>query len=513
MKKDKTILVILDGWGSAAVADDNAVALAHTPNFDALMQKYPHTEINTSGMFVGLPQGQMGNSEVGHMNIGAGRVVYQSLTRIQKALDETGFLDNAALLEACDIAKDKALHLIGLLSPGGVHSHENHIEGVIKLAKDKGVSRIYLHAILDGRDMPPQSAEPSLRRFMALEDAQFAIKTVVGRYYAMDRDNNWARVEAAYQAITENQANWQYQNPMQALEAAYARGEHDEFVQASVIFDPSREIFNQAHGVEEGDSVVMLNFRADRARQLAHAFVDKDFSGFNRKPIALSHFVTMTQYQADLPAKVAFAPERLRRGLGEVIANEGLHQLRIAETEKYAHVTYFFNGGEETVFANEDRILVKSPAVATYDLQPEMSAPEVTEKLVAAILSKQYDFICVNFANPDMVGHSGVLAAAIKAVEAVDIALGKVVAAAQSVGMKLLITADHGNVEEMINKATGAPLTSHTTNPVPLILVSDDKEEDLKAGGALCDLAPTVLDLMGIEKPIEMTGQSLLERG
>lgn len=496
------LLMILDGWGYAPDANDNAISVANTPNWDRLMATYPNTLINTSGEAVGLPHGQMGNSEVGHMNIGAGRVVYQSLTRIQKAVDEHGLADNEALVKACHISADNALHIAGLLSPGGVHSHEDHIAAMITLAKQKGVKRIYLHAFLDGRDMPPRSATPSLERFTAMQDEQFKIATITGRYYAMDRDNNWDRIAKAYHAMVDQQAAFTAATPLTALQAAYQRGENDEFVQATVV--------DGATTLTDGDSLVFMNFRADRVRQLVRVFYQQDFSEFEHRRVALSHLVTLTQYQSELKTSIAFPPQTLKNVLGEVVSDNGLKQLRIAETEKYAHVTYFFNGGEEKVFIGEDRILVKSPNVATYDLQPEMSAPEVTEKLVAAIQTEQYDFICVNFANPDMVGHSGIMEAAVAAVEAVDTAMGKVIDAASQIGMKILVTADHGNVEQMINPKTGAPLTSHTTFPVPLILLGADYS--LSSGGALCDLAPTVLDLMELSQPIEMTGKSLLQK-
>lgn len=499
------LLMILDGWGYAPAAADNAISVAKTPNWDKLLATYPNTLINTSGQAVGLPDGQMGNSEVGHMNIGAGRVVYQSLTKIQKAVDEQGFADNEVLTTACQMADGKALHILGLLSPGGVHSHEDHIAAMINLAKQKGVQQIYLHAFLDGRDVPPRSAKATLARFEAMQDEQFAIATIVGRYYAMDRDNNWDRVEQAYQTIVDNKADYQAQSAVAGLAAAYDRDENDEFVKATVL--------EAAKPVADGDSVVFMNFRADRVRQLARVFYSDDFAEFAHRRVALSHLVTLTQYQAELKTEIAFPPETLKNSLGEAISDHNLKQLRIAETEKYAHVTYFFNGGEEKVFDGEERILVKSPNVATYDLQPEMSAPEVTAKLIEAIQSEQYHFICVNFANPDMVGHSGVMDAAVAAVEAVDTAMGAVVEAAQAVQMNTLITADHGNVEQMINQATGGAMTSHTTNPVYLLLIHGQGSEGkiLANDGALCDLAPTVLELMDVEQPGEMTGKSLLK--
>lgn len=496
------LLMILDGWGHAPAASDNAITVAKTPYWDALIANYPNTLINTSGEAVGLPAGQMGNSEVGHMNIGAGRIVYQSLTKIQKAVDEHGFADNTVLNQACNVGDENALHILGLLSPGGVHSHEDHIAAMINLAKKKGVKQIYLHAFLDGRDVPPRSAEASLERFSTMQDEQFTLASITGRYYAMDRDNNWDRVEQAYQAIVDNQADFRAVSAVEGLKMAYARDENDEFVKATVI--------KGAVPMKDGDSLVFMNFRADRARQLVRVFYEKDFAEFPHRVVELKHLVTLTQYQAELQTEIAFPPETLANGLGEVVSDQGLKQLRIAETEKYAHVTYFFNGGEEKVFPGEDRILVKSPSVATYDLQPEMSAPEVTKKLVDAIQSEQYAFICVNYANGDMVGHSGILSAAIAAAEAVDTAISQVVEAAKSVGMSVLITADHGNAEQMIDPETGGAMTSHTTNPVPLIWV-DETDKALRSGGALCDLAPTVLRLMGLAQPVEMQGQSLIK--
>jgi len=497
---NKAMLVILDGWGHAPVATDNAISVGDTPVWNKLLKTCPHTLLNTSGSAVGLPAGQMGNSEVGHMNIGAGRVVYQSLTRIGKALEDHGFHDNTALCDACDISAEQALHILGLLSPGGVHSHEDHLAAMVALAKSKGVKHIYLHAFLDGRDTPPQSAMPSLKRFMAMQDEHFRLASVIGRYYAMDRDNNWDRIAKAYHLIVDNSAEFRASDALAALNLAYARGESDEFVQATAL--------NGAVPVKSGDSLVFMNFRADRARQLASVFCRTDFAEFAHRRVCLSHLSTLTQYQSDLKTAIAFLPQTLLNGLGETVAAAGLKQLRIAETEKYAHVTYFFNGGEETVFPGEDRILVKSPAVATYDLQPQMAAPQVTAKLIAALRSEQYDFICVNFANPDMVGHSGIMAAAVKAVETVDECLGKVLEAAIATGVKVLVTADHGNVEQMVDGTTGAPMTAHTTNPVDLVLVGDDSE--LQSGGALCDLAPSILALMGLSQPAEMTGRSLI---
>ncbi|MPV85245.1 2,3-bisphosphoglycerate-independent phosphoglycerate mutase [Ostreibacterium oceani] len=494
------LLMILDGWGHAHAAPDNAISHANTPNWDMLLATCPKTLIKTAGKAVGLPNEQMGNSEVGHMNIGAGRVVYQSLTRIQDALHEHRFQQTEALANACDVPDNQALHILGLLSAGGVHSHEDHIEALIELAKSKGVARIYLHVFTDGRDTPPRSAEASLKRFQALEDQQFKIATITGRYFAMDRDNNWERTQTAYEAIADNQAEFRAPRALDALAQAYRRDENDEFIQATVL--------DAAERMQDGDHLVFMNFRADRARQLTQLFAENT-THFPHRHIQLNQLVTLTQYQQQLQTTVAFPPIAIHNGLGEVLAHAGAKQLRIAETEKYAHVTYFFNGGEETVFPGEDRILVQSPAVATYDLKPEMAVSEVTEKLTAAIQTNTYDFICLNFANPDMVGHTGVFSAAVKAVEAVDEAMGKVINAARANQMKILVTADHGNVEQMTNPETGKPFTSHTTFPVPLLLVNGDGKR-LTDGGALCDLAPTVLALMDIEQPPEMTGKSLI---
>ncbi|MGY0398347.1 MAG: 2,3-bisphosphoglycerate-independent phosphoglycerate mutase [Ostreibacterium sp.] len=494
------LLMILDGWGSAPSAPDNAIFIGNTPNWDELMANHSHTLIKTSGQSVGLPEGQMGNSEVGHMNIGLGRVVYQSLTKIQQAVNQHGFAENKVLTSACDVAENKAIHIVGLVSPGGVHSHEDHIVAMIELAKKCSNQPIYLHAFLDGRDVPPRSAKVSLQRFEAMQDEQFRIASITGRYYAMDRDNNWDRVEKACHVIVDNKAEFTVKTAVEGLELAYSRDENDEFIKATVI--------EGASPLSDGDSVILMNFRADRARQLTRVFYENSFNEFVHRRVELSHLVTLTQYQSELQTEIAFPPEILTNSLGEVVSVHGLKQLRIAETEKYAHVTYFLNGGEEEVFDGEDRILVKSPTVATYDLQPEMSAPEVTEKLVEAIKSEKYALICVNYANGDMVGHSGIMSAAVAAVEALDKCIGKVIEATNAIGMVTLITADHGNVEQMTNHITGEPLTSHTSLPVPLVMVGD--EHKLIDKGALCDLAPTVLALLGLSQPDEMTGKSLL---
>ncbi len=505
-KAKPIVLLILDGWGYRAERADNAIALAKLPNWQALLANYPHSLIHTEGKFVGLPEGQMGNSEVGHMNIGAGRIVYQDLTRIDAAIEDGSFNENAAFLEAIDVVKanGKCLHVMGLLSPGGVHSHEQHIFALLRLAKQRGASHVCVHAFLDGRDMPPQSAEPSLRALQALCDelGQTRIATVMGRYYAMDRDQRWERMQSAYQALTFATANFHSALAADALAQAYARGETDEFVKATVL--------GNAEPMQDGDAIIFMNFRADRARQLTACYVDPAFSGFDvgKRP-ALSCFVCLSEYDAKLKTVVAYASESLRNTLAEVLAEHGLQQLRIAETEKYAHVTFFFNGGVEQPVAGEQRILIPSPKVATYDLQPEMSCPELTDKLTQAIASEQFDVIICNIANPDMVGHSGSLSAAIQAAEAVDVASGKVRAAVQAVGGELLVTADHGNVEMMRDPITGEPHTSHTVGPVYFVYVG--RKATVREGGALRDIAPTILHLLDIAKPVEMTGQSLVE--
>lgn len=501
-----TLLMILDGWGNAPASDDNAISLANTPNWDALLAEHHVSELRTSGLAVGLPEGQMGNSEVGHMNIGAGRVVYQSLTRIDKAIAEHRFRETNAFVDACEqvIADDSTLHILGLLSDGGVHSHENHIEAMIHLAKAKGVKRIRLHAFTDGRDVAPQCAMASIIRFRDMQDEQLELYSITGRYYAMDRDSNWDRTERAYRAIALADATHTESLAKDVIDNAYQRGEFDEFIAPSIADD--------AVPMSEDDVVVFMNFRADRARQLTRAFAEDNFDAFDA-PIQPKKVVTLTQYQADLPVDVAFPPQSLPNGLGETIAKAGLTQLRIAETEKYAHVTYFFNGGAENVCAAEDRILVPSPAVATYDLKPEMSAYDVADKLVTAIRSEQYTYICINFANPDMVGHTGSIPAAVQAVEAVDACLGRVMRACKETKMNMIVTADHGNVEQMIEPSTGEPKTSHTTFNVPVVWVDYD-HTGLRLSqdyiGALCDLAPSVLKSIGLEQPEEMTGKSLL---
>ena len=499
------VLLILDGWGHRDDPADNAIALADLPHWRRLLAECPTTLVHTEGRHVGLPDGQMGNSEVGHMNIGAGRIVYQDLTRIDAAIEDRSFFDNPELLAACDaaMASGGTLHLMGLLSPGGVHSHEQHLFAMLELAARRGVPRVAVHAFLDGRDMPPRSAEPSVRalqdRCEALGNAHIA--SVSGRYYAMDRDQRWERVRLAWDAIVEAQG--EASDALSALQAAYARGENDEFVKPTALAG--------AQPMRDGDAIVFVNFRADRARQISAAFVAPGFDGFGegvRRP-ALSRYVCLTEYDASLPAPLAFAPDNLANTLGEVLGANGLTQLRIAETEKYAHVTFFLSGGREAPYPGEERILVPSPKVATYDLQPEMSAPEVCARLVEAIEAERFDAIICNFANPDMVGHTGVLSAAITAVETVDRAVGEIVAAVRARGGELLVTADHGNCEMMRDPETGEPHTSHTVGPVDLVYVGS-RDATLRRGGALRDLAPTLLDLLGLDKPAEMTGATLL---
>ena len=498
-----TALIILDGWGHRTETENNAIANADTPTWDRLLQEYPNALIQTSGNAVGLPDGQMGNSEVGHMNLGAGRVVYQNYTRINKAISDGELYTNKALAAAMDeaVVSNKAVHLLGLLSPGGVHSHEDHLIALLDMAREKGVKKVYVHAILDGRDTPPRSAEPSLQKITdhCASVGNAAIATVVGRFYAMDRDNRWDRVEKAYDAMTGTAA-FTAETAVDALKAAYERDENDEFVGATQIGDEGR--------IADGDAIICFNFRPDRAREITRAFVEPEFDGFERKVRAyLCDYVMMTEYAADIPASCAFPPETLSNGIGEYISAKGMTQLRIAETEKYAHVTFFFSGGQEAEYKGETRILVKSPDVATYDLKPEMSAPEVTEKLVEAIKGQTYDLIVCNFANGDMVGHTGIYEAAVKAAECIDDCLKQVTDALLEVGGECLITADHGNAEQMLDP-DGQPMTQHTTGPVNLVYVSQ-REAAIKEG-SLCDVSPTLLNIMGLEQPTEMTGQSLL---
>jgi 2,3-bisphosphoglycerate-independent phosphoglycerate mutase len=500
-------LMILDGWGYREPAPDNAISQAHTPCWDRLWSQCPHSLLDTSGEAVGLPAGQMGNSEVGHMNMGAGRIVYQDFTRISLAIRDGSFARNEALCAGIDaaISSGGTVHIMGLLSPGGVHSHDEHFEATVSLARARGARHIALHLFLDGRDTPPRSAADSIAAMQALQAQwdQVRIYSVSGRYFAMDRDQRWDRVDRAYRAIAAAESPLHAGLAMEALEAAYARGENDEFVQPTVL--------TGARPVADGDTILFINFRADRARELTRAFVEEPFSGFSRRRLQLAAFVCMTEYLEGLPVSVAFPPALLPRLFGELLAEHGLRQLRIAETEKYAHVTFFFNGGREEPYPLEQRILIPSPKVATYDLQPEMSAPSLARQLAAAIRSAEFDVIICNVANPDMVGHTGSMQAAMAAVEAVDSCLAEVVDAIEDVGGELMITADHGNVEQMLDPESGQALTAHTTNPVPLVFLG--RGAALKPRGALRDIAPTMLALLGIAQPVEMTGQSLLANG
>jgi 2,3-bisphosphoglycerate-independent phosphoglycerate mutase len=499
------LLLILDGWGHREDSAHNAIAEAALPNWRRLLGDYPHTLVETHGEYVGLPDGQMGNSEVGHMNIGSGRVVYQDLTRIDAAIKDSSFFDNPALVGACEAAKRAGgtLHVLGLVSPGGVHSHEDHILAMLDLAARRGVPRIAVHAFLDGRDTPPRSARASLEKLerKCASIAGAFIASVSGRYYAMDRDKRWDRVKLAYDAIAHGESPFHADSAVAALDRGYERGENDEFVKPTVVGDRLP--------VADSDAIVFMNFRADRAREISHAFVDADFSGFERgRAIKFSAFVTLTDYEKGLAVTaIAYPAQSMNNSLGEYLSSLGLAQLRIAETEKYAHVTFFFSGGREAPFVGEERILVPSPHVATYDLKPEMSCPEVTDKLVGAIASKKFDFIVCNLANADMVGHTGIESAAIKAAEAIDAALGRLVPAILAAGCEMLISADHGNLEQMLD-ANGVPHTQHTVGPVPLVYVG---RKATLHHGALRDLAPTVLALMDLPQPAEMTGHSLVE--
>ena len=508
MDKKVTMLMILDGFGINDNEKANAVKLANTPNIDKLMKTCPTTTIYTSGLNVGLPDGQMGNSEVGHTNIGAGRIVYQELTRITKSIEDGDFFSNPELVEAIENCKknNSNLHVLGLLSDGGVHSHNRHLYAVLELCKRKDFENVYVHCFMDGRDTPPTSGENYIMQLeeKMKEKGVGKIASISGRYYAMDRDKRWDRVKKCYDALVNGEGN-KATSATIAIEDSYQKEVFDEFVEPTVICNGDTPIAT----IQENDSVIFFNFRPDRARQITRAIVDPDFDGFETKKLK-TYFVCFTSYDETMPnVKIAFKKEPIVNTFGEVISKNGLTQLRIAETEKYAHVTFFFNGGEEKQYPGEDRILVPSPKVATYDLQPEMSAREVTENVVKAINSEKYNAIILNYANPDMVGHTGSLPAAIKAVETIDECVGKVVEAVLAHDGTLIITADHGNCEQMIDYKTGEPHTAHTTNPVPLILVSNNENYKVKSG-KLADLAPTLLEILGIEKPAEMTGESIL---
>ncbi len=502
------LLLILDGIGCRKNAEYNAVALAKKPNLDRLLAGQPHSTLQASESFVGLPDAQMGNSEVGHLNIGAGRIVYQELTRIDLSIQNREFFSNPALLEAVKKAKEQggALHILGLLSPGGVHSHESHLHAMLEMAAAQGLEKIYLHAFLDGRDTPPKSAAASITAFTekCRSLGKGKIASIVGRYYAMDRDKRWERVKTAYDLLTCGIAEHHFESAEEALEAAYARGESDEFVHASAIHEKGEAPVS----MQDGDSVVFMNYRADRAKEITIALTSPKFEGFLREKLPKIHFVMLTHYGEQFALPMAYPPSKIGNGFGEYISGLGLSQLRIAETEKYAHVTYFFNGGREEPYPGEDRILVPSPKVATYDLKPEMSVFEVTEKLVEAIDGGKYQAIICNFANGDMVGHTGNLNAAILAVEAMDECIGKVEQAMRKAGGEMLITADHGNAEMMEDPDTHQPYTAHSLNLVPFIYVGERKAK--VESGALKDVAPTLLAMMGLPQPPEMSGHSLI---
>ncbi len=510
------ILIILDGWGYSDNTAYNAIHSARKPVWDKLWNNYPHTLLNASGLDVGLPSRQMGNSEVGHMNIGSGRIVGQEFTRITKAIEDESFFQNQVLKDAfaTAAANNRAIHLMGLLSPGGVHNHQEHMFALMEFAADYDVRDIYLHAFLDGRDTPPKSAEEYLDdaylKMLELGKGRFA--SIVGRYYAMDRNNHWDRTQLAYNLITAAEAEFQSVDAFIAVDMAYSRGETDEFIKPTSIVQRD----GTAVRVEQGDVVIFSNYRADRARQLTGAFTAAEFTGFPRgNPIDLAAFISMTEYKSDFDFPVLFPPAHLKNVFGEYLANSGMKQLRIAETEKYAHVTFFFNGGEEQVFRDEDRILVPSPRVATYDLCPEMSAVEITKHLQAVISAEKYDVIICNFANADMVGHTGNFDAAVKAIETIDKCLGKIVEQTSRVGGEILITADHGNAEQMrsfiTEKVREHAHTAHTGNPVPLIYIGRPAEVAPSTTAALCDVIPTMLHIMGLEKPEEMTGNALFK--
>jgi 2,3-bisphosphoglycerate-independent phosphoglycerate mutase len=504
------VLVILDGWGYSEDTHFNAIAAARKPVWDRLWAQYPHTLIRTSGAAVGLPADQMGNSEVGHLNLGSGRVVYQEFTRVSRSIKTGSFFKNKTLTDAVDLAitNDRTVHILGLLSAGGVHSHEAHIHAMVELAVKRGAQKVYLHAFLDGRDTPPRSASPSLQlmeeKFAECGGGRFA--SIIGRYYAMDRDHRWPRIQAAYDLITQGKGAFQASTALEGLEMAYARDEADEFVQGTAIVPPGEVPVR----IEDGDVMIFMNYRSDRARQITRPFIEPDFDGFARAVVPqLGRFASLTEYNSEFDIPVAFPAERLQNVFGSYVSGMGLRQLRLAETEKYAHVTFFFNGGVEEPFEGEDRILVPSPQVATYDLQPEMNAGLVTDHLVEAIESGKYDVIICNYANPDMVGHTGNFDAAVKAIEALDGCLARIEQALQKTGGEMLITADHGNAEKMRGDDTGQAHTAHTSNLVPLVYVG--RPGQLNSNGALCDIAPTMLSLMRLPQPSEMSGRSLVE--
>ena len=512
MSKKPTVLMILDGYGLSDKTEGNAVALAKTPVMDALEKEYPFVKGYASGLAVGLPEGQMGNSEVGHLNMGAGRIVYQELTRITKEIQDGDFFKNEELLAAVENCKahDSALHLYGLLSDGGVHSHNTHLYALLQMAKDHGLKKVYVHCFLDGRDTPPASGKDYIEQLLdkMKEIGVGEVASVMGRYYVMDRDNRWDRVEKAYRAMTAGEGETAV-CPLCAVSASYDKEVTDEFVVPTVIVKDGKPVAT----VQDNDSIIFYNFRPDRAREITRAFCADEFDGFPREKRINVKYVCFTEYDVTIPNKsVAFKKVEVTNTFGEYLAAHHMTQARIAETEKYAHVTFFFNGGVEAPNEGEDRILVKSPKVATYDLKPEMSAYEVCDKLVDAITGGKYDVVIVNFANPDMVGHTGIIPAAVKAVEAVDECVGRAVEAIKKVDGQMFICADHGNCEQLIDEKTGEPFTAHTTNPVPFLLVNYDPAYTLRDGGCLADIVPTMIEMMGMEQPKEMTGKSLLVR-
>ncbi|MDR2878121.1 MAG: 2,3-bisphosphoglycerate-independent phosphoglycerate mutase [Chromatiales bacterium] len=503
-------LIILDGWGYSEEKDGNAILAAHKPNWDHLWKDYPHTLIQGSGNYVGLPADQMGNSEVGHLNMGAGRVVYQEITRIDRAIEQGEFHSNRIFTDALVrvAAAGRSVHVMGLLSEGGVHSRQEHIHAMLRLAAAKvDAKRVHLHAFLDGRDTPPRSAAANIEAAerVASELGGGHIASIIGRYYAMDRDQRWERTRLAYDLVSQGIGEYTYADPLQALEQSYARGESDEFVRPTVIAQPGAARLR----IEDGDLVIFMNFRADRARQITRVFIDPSFNGFERRALHLGGFISLTEYSKDFAVAVAFPQTRIDNVFGECIDRLGFTQLRIAETEKYAHVTFFFDGGIERAFPHEERILVPSPKVATYDLQPAMNAPEVTDRLVEAIISQRFDVIVCNYANADMVGHTGNFDATKQAIEALDVCIGRVHEALRKVGGEMIIAADHGNAERMSDEETGQSHTAHTSNPVPFVYVG--RPARITHQGALSDIAPTMLYLMGLTPPPEMDGKSMVE--
>ncbi len=509
MNNKRVLLTIMDGWGYGEENSTNAIYSANTPNFDNITKTYPNTKIYADGEHVGLPEGQMGNSEVGHLNLGAGRIVFQELTRINNSIKTGEFFKNEQFLNAINHVNknDSSIHFIGLVSDGGVHSSMDHLFALINLARQKGLKKVYVHALLDGRDTPPQSAVEYVKQVnkKLLECSLPQVASVIGRYYAMDRDQRWDRVQKAYECLILGEGEKAVSGE-NGIKNCYKENITDEFVLPTVV-----DINNSR--ISDNDAVVFFNFRPDRAREITKAINEKDFDGFSRKKVLKNlYYICMTQYDETFDIPVAYPPQEFKQILGDILENNGIKQYRTAETEKYAHVTFFFNGGVEKPYPGETRVLVNSPKVATYDLQPEMSAPEVTEKVIEAVKNDEYQFILVNFANPDMVGHTGIREAAIKAVETIDESLGKILKAVKEENVTMLLTADHGNAEKMVDCETNQPFTAHTNNMVPFAVINYDKEIKLKEGGKLADIAPTVLEIMDIEKPEEMTGVSLISK-